>query len=1295
MLHDYKQFTASAPSPIRLMPATVDSDAVPKGFGFLRVPAPNIQGFLDVRTFYDTPKLRTTVIDERDLLRAADLNPTVIESEHLTKHYDSGTFTYQAKHKSRNSFDVIIYGILQNGKCYTDILIPPPSDNQNVSEVNILEPALIQACERAVLLQICVTPDADTLHLQDALDACSTDHDSQSVHDYIQHGLSVFALRQETERLLWHQRLGHPSDHYLFNAHKHIDGVPKFKHMDSVLDKCPTCIRAKQTKEPAGPNTTRVATQPYQGLSVDFSFAGMKSKNEERAQDFLGVNGETCWILVTDHFSRMKHGATRVSKASPIAWIKDFLHVHSPDCPNKYVVLDQGGELYRNPDVVRVFEKAQYEVHPTGADSSNQNGPVERGHLTVANHIRAMLVGANLDIQFWPFAFHHWLRIDNSIPSRDQTAAPLMIAQNKRDDFSGFRTFGCRVWVRPPGRRSAKFIPNSIKAIFLGFQPGTTKNIVYFDPEHSTIKLAKHVIFDEGMNDLAPSDVPPNVTHLHRTQYGDEVPAESAVTTVPEFDVGSSPYFHTIVRQVRVQCRFRGEYGFEIATDEDNNRAFVANTKPRSSAAQIFSSHRATNNKIRGAYIVSIAGEPMFTASEVLNALHRLRASKVDSFSIEFAPERRLSARDRRRAAHEHDELFAHLDKVDDNHVPFITVGTIRSIASIRFEDRSSFQPSQLPLPIAQMSLNAIRSAATTPEELALGRFSRRRLKQTPTWDLWAAGERKQLDQFHDLRMYGEPVFPPQDAIVLRQHWQYQIKRDGTRRARNCCDGSPRAAPTLHKFAKTYSSCVEQPIQRMFFALAAHMGYKVYGGDAKDAYAHSPPPERPTFVAIDDAYAEWYFWKFGVHVDRKKVLPVLHALQGHPESGRLWEEHINKILLSPSFGFCSTTHDKSIYRGNFDTTPILMLRQVDDFALACPFEAIAVNVYDRIGKALQLPGESEPPFKYLGLITDFNGVDVHQYNDRIVISVANYIDRILRSHGWETASPNESESGAIPIPADSLTQLYSVTGPLEGSSEHDALTTKSGFSYRTLLGELMFAYITCRLDIGFSVITLSKFSKIPAEFHFTTLKKVVKYLRRTKQWGIHFHRSTSDSSLPSCPFDVLPTDDVTVNFPALEPGPSLTCFLDAAHGNDLRNRRSTTGFAFLLAGGSISYKSKTQTSTATSSTEAEFYAAVSAAKQARYLRAILFELAFPPGRPTPLHCDNQSAIKMINARIPTTRSRHISIQFFAIQDWKDSGDIIMLHIPGILNPSDDLTKPLGWVLHSRHARRLMGHYGVP
>jgi len=130
----------------------------------------------------------------------------------------------------------------------------------------------------------------------------------------------------------------------------------------------------------------------------------------------------------------------------------------------------------------------------------------------------------------------------------------------------------------------------------------------------------------------------------------------------------------------------------------------------------------------------------------------------------------------------------------------------------------------------------------------------------------------------------------------------------------------------------------------------------------------------------------------------------------------------------------------------------------------------------------------------------------------------------------------------------------------------------------------------------------------------------------------------------------------------------------------------------LLCGGAISYRCKTKSITATSSTEAEFLAAVATVKHAQYMHAIMTNLGFPPKGPTIMYYDNQSAINMINAHVPTERSCHIDIQHFAIQDWKDSGAIVMEFIPGIMNPSDDLTKPLGWVLHDRHARRVMGHY---
>jgi hypothetical protein len=250
-----------------------------------------------------------------------------------------------------------------------------------------------------------------------------------------------------------------------------------------------------------------------------------------------------------------------------------------------------------------------------------------------------------------------------------------------------------------------------------------------------------------------------------------------------------------------------------------------------------------------------------------------------------------------------------------------------------------------------------------------------------------------------------------------------------------------------------------------------------------------------------------------------------------------------------------------------------------------------------------------------------------------------------------------------------------------------------GFTFRELLGELLYAYVTARPDIGYAITTLAKFAKHPAKIHYARLKGVAKYLRNTIAWGIHYWRPAPNSLLPVVD---LPAPDFPSSlppFPLVTEAFQLTGYVDASHGNDLHQRRSTTGYGFTFAGGVVAYRSKTQTITATSSTEAEFIAAVAAAKVAKYLRLILRQLGFAQKHPTLLYEDNESAIKMVNAGRPTERSRHIDIQYFAIQDWKRAGHVLLKHIKGTINPSDALTKGVGWILHSRHTRRLMGHFG--
>ena len=163
------------------------------------------------------------------------------------------------------------------------------------------------------------------------------------------------------------------------------------------------------------------------------------------------------------------------------------------------------------------------------------------------------------------------------------------------------------------------------------------------------------------------------------------------------------------------------------------------------------------------------------------------------------------------------------------------------------------------------VTINAITTSnATTAEEQALGTFTRRKLKRLPNWPQWSEAKFRQLDRFADLEMYGEPqALPVQDEddpyVVLRSHWQHAVKRCGTCRSRQCVDGSCRAAPILHVLADSYSSCVNQLVQRLFMAIYALKNNLLFGGDARDAYAHAWANfSQRTFVRVDAPYIELY-----------------------------------------------------------------------------------------------------------------------------------------------------------------------------------------------------------------------------------------------------------------------------------------------------------------------------------------------------------------------------------------------------------------------------------------------------
>jgi len=69
-------------------------------------------------------------------------------------------------------------------------------------------------------------------------------------------------------------------------------------------------------------------------------------------------------------------------------------------------------------------------------------------------------------------------------------------------------------------------------------------------------------------------------------------------------------------------------------------------------------------------------------------------------------------------------------------------------------------------------------------------------------------------------------------------------------------------------------------------------------------------------------------------------------MQGHPESPRLWEQHIDRILRE--LGLILITHKPCLYSGLIHGQKVLFVLQVDNFAVAAPSESIANIIFDMI-----------------------------------------------------------------------------------------------------------------------------------------------------------------------------------------------------------------------------------------------------------------------------------------------------------------------------------------------------------
>jgi hypothetical protein len=791
--------------------------------------------------------------------------------------------------------------------------------------------------------------------------------------------------------------------------------------------------------------------------------------------------------------------------------------------------------------------------------------------------------------------------------------------------------------------------------------PTTTFTQAHYQDHHTLkFKTSANICYDERMNDTATPT--PNYPQLH-TALGRFAPPESELIKLPHDLVMSLAFLSTEIVMLTVPIQYNHtSLGLWLSTCDACYRVYTSDIEPGSTCIRISDWHQ----KCKGAYVVHINGHIVFSEASALQQLTYIitLAPTLITPMLEMivTPDLPLSLPPALLCRHP-------LPSTQSiTHAMYIMVEVI------------TIPSDEAPTPD---QLEDLVYSNTVSDGMVPGsKWTHRQLKRLNCWPEWHAAEKEKLYGMALANKFGKPESRPTGAIVLRYVWQYHVKHDGRKKSRTCCDSSVIRSKSLKYAEQFYSACISQ--MEIFFAYAMIREWVIVSGDVVKAYAQTDMPKGEVqYMAVNQHMIDWWLEKHGIRLSLDMVCRINMNLQGHPCAGQWWTEKILQHLKA--IGFCPLRHKVRLYINKYEEFDVLVCRQTDDFMFGGKNSPSLRRLENLIG--------NEVDFLITpGLVEHYTDLKVVHARDCIHIHIGPYVDKILNTHGWATAGKDENRI-IEPVDPNSIKAIETSKGPKDPMAEK-SIDTAAGFKNHTTIGEANFAYVTCRLSIGYAIAELSKFSTCPTTPHYATVNRLFRYLRQPYTYCLVYWRPKPLDAIPHVTFPHLhPLNKVNRQMPMLSSIDVLCGHLESTHANCLHMRRSVGAHGFCLAGTAIGYRAKWIEAICLSSAECQFVTTIGVAKVTKLLRAIILQISICQLEATELYEDNAAAIMMSNEKRPTDRSRHINIQHFALHERVTNGELILRHIRGIINPDDYLTKALVWLLHHRHSTRVMIMYG--
>lgn len=503
--------------------------------------------------------------------------------------------------------------------------------------------------------------------------------------------------------------------------------------------------------------------------------------------------------------------------------------------------------------------------------------------------------------------------------------------------------------------------------------------------------------------------------------------------------------------------------------------------------------------------------------------------------------------------------------------------------------------------------------------------------------DKWLGAMKSELQSMEDNHVW-DLVDLPDGVKPVKNKWVFKRKTDmdgnlTVYKARLVAKGFTQIEGI--DYDETFSPVAKFQSIRILLAIAAFHDYEIWQMDVKTAFLNGVLDED-VYMVQPDGFAD--------PRQAEKVCKLKKSIYGLKQASRSWnirfDDEIKKL------DFVRNPKEPCVYKKLSGSTIVFLVLYVDDILLIGNDVPMLESIKSSLSRVFSM--------KDLGEATYILGIQI--YRDRskrlIGLSQSTYIGKVL-----ERFNMQDSKRGFLPM---SHGISLSESQCPKTREQRDRM---SGIPYASAIGSIMYAMLCTRPDVSFALSMTSRFQKDPGEDHWTAVKNILKYLRRTK--------------------------DLILVYGG-EEHLAVTGYCDASFQTDRDDSRSQTGYIYSLNGGAICWKSSKQSSTADSTVEAEYMAACEAGKMGVWIREFIDELGVVPSivEPVELYCDNTGAIANAKDHRSSKRTMHIKRKYHLIRELVEQGDIKMCKVGTDSNTADPLTKPLPLVKHERHVRAM-------